>query len=72
MMILGKFLWPKHCLTIGPINAKESDNVPAGNYMFKVTKRRTRTRCKICSNLLIKTPELMSFLLTLNTFHTLF
>ena len=27
---------------------------PAGNYMFKVT---SRTRCKICSKLTIKTPE---------------
>ena len=30
---------------------------PAGNYMFKVNNRNTRTRCKICSKLTIKTPE---------------
>ena len=30
---------------------------PAGNYMFKVNKRNTRTRCEICSKLTIKTPE---------------
>ena len=29
---------------------------PAGNYMFKVNNRNTRTRCKICSKLTIKTP----------------
>ena len=32
-------------------------NYPAGNYMFKVNNRNTRTRCKICSKLTIKTPE---------------
>ena len=30
---------------------------PAGNYMFKVNNRNTRKRCKICSKLIIKTPE---------------
>ena len=30
---------------------------PAGNYMFKVNSRNTRTRCEICSKLTIKTPE---------------
>ena len=30
---------------------------PAGNCMFKVNNRNTRTRCKICSKLTIKTPE---------------
>ena len=31
--------------------------VPAGNYIFKVNNRNTRTRCEICSELTIKTPE---------------
>ena len=30
---------------------------PAGNCMFKVNNRNTRTRCEICSKLTIKTPE---------------
>ena len=30
---------------------------PAGNYMFKVNNRTTRTRCEICSKLTMKTPE---------------
>ena len=30
---------------------------PAGNYMFKVNNRNTRTRCEICSKLTIKTPN---------------
>ena len=30
---------------------------PAGNFMFKVNKRNTRTRCEICSKLAIKIPE---------------
>ena len=29
----------------------------AGNYIFKVNNRNTRTRCEICSKLTIKTPE---------------
>ena len=50
---------------------------PADNYMFKVNSRNTGTRCKICSELVIKTPEqrhsvvLVSLLLILNIFHTL-
>ena len=30
---------------------------PAGNYMFKVDNRNTRTKCGICSKLTLKTPE---------------
>ena len=30
---------------------------PAGNNMFKINNRNTRTRCEICSKLTIKTPE---------------
>ena len=30
---------------------------PADNYIFKVNKRNTRTRCEIYSKLEIKTPE---------------
>ena len=30
---------------------------PAANYMFKVSNRNTRARCKICSKLTIKTTE---------------
>ena len=32
-------------------------HVPAGNYMFKVNNKNTRTMCEICSKLKIKTPE---------------
>ena len=47
---------------------------PFGNYMFQVTNRNTRTRCEICSKVTIKTPDvvLVSYLLTLNIFHSLF
>ena len=31
--------------------------ITAGNYMFKVNNRNTRTRCEICSKLTIKAPE---------------
>ena len=37
--------------------ASKLDAFPAGNYMFKVNNRNTRTRCEICSKLTIKTPE---------------
>ena len=30
---------------------------PAGNKMFKVNNRNSRTRCEICSKLTIKVPE---------------
>ena len=30
---------------------------PAGNYIFRVNNRNTRTRCETCSKLTIKTPE---------------
>ena len=32
-------------------------DIPAGNYLFKVNHRNTRTRCEICSKLKVKTPE---------------
>ena len=35
----------------------ESYQNPAGNYMFKVNNRNTRTRCEIYSKLTIKIPE---------------
>ena len=31
--------------------------IPVGIYMFKVNNRNTRTKCRICSKLTIKTPE---------------
>ena len=51
---------------------------PAGNYLFKVNNRNTRTRFEICSKSTIKTLEqrqwlvLVSLLLTLNIFRTFF
>ena len=38
-------------------NNQEINSYPAGNCMFKVNNRNTRTRCEICSKLTIKTPE---------------
>ena len=32
-------------------------DVPAGDYVFKVNKRKTTTKCDICSKLTIKRPE---------------
>ena len=46
---------------IYPIPFIEKDLIkklsPGGNYKFKVNNRNTRTRCEICSNVTIKTPE---------------
>ena len=39
---------------------------PAGNYMFKVNNRNTRTRCEICSKLTIKTLECHSGIFIVN------
>ena len=35
----------------------EVSPIPVGIYLLKVNNRNTRTRCKICSELTIKTPE---------------
>ena len=35
--------------------------MPAGNHMFKVKNRNSRTKCEICSKLTIKTPELRNW-----------
>ena len=55
-------------------NHEHKYNNPVSNYMFKVKNRNTRKRYEICSKLTIKTPGvfLVSLLLTLNIFHTLF
>ena len=54
------------CISISSIilNLKKSlysfnpnSSCPAGNYIFKVNNRNTRTRCEICSKLTIKIPE---------------
>ena len=45
---------------------------PAVSYMLKVNNRNTRAKCEKCSKLTIKVPVLVSLLLTLNIFHTLF
>ena len=51
---------------------------PVGIYMFKVNNRNTNTRCEMCSQLTIKHQNdvigvaLVSLLLTLNIFYTLF
>ena len=37
--------------------AEAPKTTPAGNYMFKVNNRNTRTRCEICLKLTIKIPE---------------
>ena len=34
-----------------------STKVASGNYLFNVNYRYTRTRCEICSELTLKTPE---------------
>ena len=51
-------------------------NSPVSIYLLKTNNRGTRTRCEICSKLTIKTLfwciVLVSLLLTLNIFHTLF
>ena len=50
------------------LKTSENSN-PAANYMFKVKNRNNRTRCEICPKFGV---ILVSLLLTLNIFHTLF
>ena len=40
-----------------PNSPHEMSLSPAGNYIFKVNNRSTRTRCNMLSKLTIKTPE---------------
>ena len=41
------------------INIRQTiENCSASMYLLKVNNRNTRTRCKTCSKLAIKTPEL--------------
>ena len=49
---LNYYMKLPHCHVVVTTTA-----VPAGNYMFKVNNRNTRTRCEICSELTIKAPE---------------
>ena len=39
------------------IGFQSTEKHPAGNYIFKVNSRNTRTRFEICSKLTTKTPE---------------
>ena len=39
------------------LTLKQATHLPAGNYMFKVNNRNTRTRCDICLKLTIKHPN---------------
>ena len=36
-------------------------NYPVSNHMFKIDIENTRTRCEMCSTLIIKTPELFFY-----------
>ena len=53
------FNQPHECKTydITSYSRVYSHAIPAGNYLFKVDNKSTRTRCEICSKLTIKTPE---------------
>ena len=47
--------------------------LPTGIYLFKVNDGKNRTMCEICSKLTMKIDVvLVSLLLTLNRFHSLF
>ena len=44
------------------------NHIPAGNYMFKVNNRNTRTRCEIRSKSIIKTPKRRHFTVLFHLF----
>ena len=60
-----------YCTTVKVIfsSIQFRTNDTADIYLLKVNNRNTRPRCEICSKLTIK---IVSLLLTLNIFHTLF
>ena len=65
------------CKSVISLKINNSMRYPFGIYLPKVNNRNTRTRCEIYSKIKIKRPErrhdmLVSFLLILNIFHTLF
>ena len=50
----------EHCPGNGPIAEYCFDSflfIPANIYLFKVSNRNTRKKCKICKKLTMKTPE---------------
>ena len=55
-----------------PKTSKEfSHDIPAGIYLLKVNNRNTRTRCEICSKLIIMTPSIWCLYCWLLTYFTL-
>ena len=46
---------------IKPLMSVVEKNYPVSNHMFKIDIENTRTRCEICSKLIIKTPELFFY-----------
>ena len=42
---------------LGFFKLRSRGYIPAGNYMFKVNYKSTRTKHEICSEVTIKTPE---------------
>ena len=48
--------WSSHWQTLWNTEVFTVCTVPAGIYLLKANSRNTRTRCKICSKLTIKTP----------------
>ena len=46
---------PNYSISTPPENVRRT--FPAGNFMFEVNNRNTRTRCEICWKLTIKIPE---------------
>ena len=66
------FFVEKRVLLLRYILLLYSNIKPAGIYLLKVNNRITRSRYQICSKLTINGVVLVSLLLTLNIFHTLF
>ena len=56
-VIHGSVLWKVQQILKRLITSIYNSDYPAGNCMFKVNNRNTRTRCEICPKLTIKTPE---------------
>ena len=69
--LLEKLILSSNMLIISPNYwIPEKLSKKAGIYLLKVNKRNTRTRCEMCSKLIIKIPERLVFLLLTFVFYS--
>ena len=53
----AQYKWVCTCVFLATASTASLHHDPAGYYMFKDNNRNTKTRCEICSELTMNTPE---------------